>query len=1229
MMREDVEIDMRADSPMIMSPTALTNAVRRAKATAGQAQGSAFLAAENFQEIGAPMERTRSDGTAGQKYNIPFVETVQEGKTNMGSFEGCRAPLMRRPKNCREVKDVAFEVKEVAMSTPVKTAVKEQYVKPARVKAKVLMVQARETVGKASVKAKEMQPDEEQVRGCMRETRETGDMVAKYANLVYDMFAQECVPVAARGDQRGDDSMFFRYGSTSTQGSPGANKQSNRMRAFSPMSSESIPDDAFRSPKCMRYPEAAKIVNPIERSERKKNRDRVSPDLRDSSEETREDTADSPENSFNLDVMKKGDDQASLREVRLQMYKFDDGEKNVPRARLSRALGELAAQDTTIDTLQEKLKDTKLLLQEKEDRLAEAEMLCRKHERRIQELMEKASEDKRALETRIAREAQAKGKLQSRIDVLQREIYRLRAQLGESTGGSTLSPVARGELRRVDTEESGTDGEVWEGILSEAEDDNATVEVSLRAEIVSLKSQLADTHAAESISSKSRSSSHNSKSRSSSHNSKSQLSSHNSKASNASRGLYMSSESSDEASQLRQKLESAEAELAALRASKNKLGGLDEKLVALQQTLNAAEKELLESTQQLEEAKTRETDLLKELEDAKKRIAELESEHATNHMNTLEEAEDLKLLYKENSKESEAAKNRALSELEESRAEVEELKAEVKCLTEKISELSQNSVALTEERLKERERLEEALHRCKDTEHQLRDQIMDLEERLEKAQASTLQLANVSNNMDDGRSVKRKLDDSMGSESGALVVTRESFQVEERAELREQLRRSQAAEERLRSEMAITRELLRCAEKVVVEMESEMKEETRLRSNNEALLMKELNDLRKKLEDSEQKNREAIAARDKDAKDHSKKDEALRQSEKKQQALLNQIHILKAALESVEIERQHEKMEMVEEERIHEDLESKRIKEIDSLRVELANVRAKAEKSNELQAEVDELKSRLAEVKVQSDDNQKTSTRESRKRDEISNKLKTEMSAVKQRLAAIRKRNAARRQRSVRISEVQKDDASTTDDLSSSGESAQSLGFSAPDFSSPERRSTGTSVTSSPSTISARSSLHATPWTSPQRPLGSFPSPPRQRVDVSSLSSSPRQRVDGAGFPSPPRQRVDVSSLRQRLLESNQRLQDANTRLSGLEKSSGNMAQEHQSRTENLSDEIMTLAEQASDSTPRSPDRSFQQRLQVRVTENKPAQETENKPAQETENKQPSVSWPGFDEGSI
>ena len=532
-MREEVEMQVGAASPMIMSPTGLTNAVRRGKPSSGAPM--TFFAAEHFQEISAPT-RSRSDGT-GEKFTIPFVETVSEETSDRGSFEGCKAPLMRRPKSCGEAKDVAFEVKQVAMSAPVQQAVKEQYVKPTKTKAKVIMVQAKENIQK-------LKPNEEQVRGCMRETRATGESIAKYANIVYDMIATECKPDPNRGDDRGDDATFFRYGSPSTRGSP---ESGNRNRAFSPMSSEAVPDDAFRTPKSMRYPQAAKIVNPMERSERKKNGERDGSRRRDSSEETREDTPDSLDDPCDDmgDLMNKGNDQVSLREIRLQMYKVDDGEKSVPKARLSRALGELSMQDNTIETLHGKLEETKFLLQEKEKKLVDAETMCRKHERKIQELMARASQDKRALKVKIDREAQEKAKLQVRVGSLQKEIYRLKAALGESAGASAMSSITDGDLKRASSHESGTDGEVWEGILSE-EDDNNTVEVSLRAEIVTLKSQLAETHA-EQVTQRSPEAS--------------RTSSRSSKETTKSRDMYMSPETSEEVSQLREKLEAVQAEL--------------------------------------------------------------------------------------------------------------------------------------------------------------------------------------------------------------------------------------------------------------------------------------------------------------------------------------------------------------------------------------------------------------------------------------------------------------------------------------------------------------------------------------------------------------------------------------------------------------------------------------------------------------------------------------------
>ena len=1166
-MREAPEegVDIRAASPMIMSPTALTNGIRRDKSPIRQ--GPTFLAAEHFQEIGAPVGRSWSGGTAGQQYGIPAVETVEEElPPDGGKFVVCKAPRMRRPRNCADGNDVAIHVKEVAYSVPV-----DKYARPAEEKVKKVIQQAQK-----------MTPDEDQVRGCFRETRKQGDTVARYANLIYDMFAQECQPNAERGDQRGDDAIFFRYGTPTLWGS---SDDKNNGRVFSPLSASPTPEDAFRPPKSMRYPQAAKIENPVERSERQKKKERGSPGRRDSSEETREDTTDSmdDDDSLDLNVMNNnGEDQLSLREFRLQMYKIDDGQRKVPKARLTRALGELSVQDGTIESLKMKLEDTKLLLREKENRLADAETLCKKHERKIKELIAKALEDKRTLEVKIAREATEKGRLQSKMDVLQKEIYRLKAMLKESTSfetqtASILSAIAKGELKRGENgseTESGTDGEVWEGILSE-DDENSAFEVNLRAKVVSLKSQLADSHA-ELL----QRSAENS-----------QMSSHSGNVSSGSRGLAMSSDASEEILRLRQKLVTAEAELAALKGTQKQNCDAGEKVVLLEKKLINAEEGLLESIDQLEEVMAREDNLQKELEEAKEKISTLEKERAASNMDSLEGVEDFKVLSAKVSEEPEKAKNEPLAELEQSRLEVDELKAEVARLTETINEMTESSAVLTEERLKERDRLEEALHRCKNTEHQLRDQIAALEERLEKAKESTLQLVNVSENPENTecRSVKRKLDDSMDCETG--LVTRESFQLEEREQLKEQLRRSQAREEQLRSEMAITRQLLHCAQEVVSEMESEMKEDNRLRSDKESRLVYELNSLREKLEASEEKARKAIAARAKDAEEHSNTDDALRQSEAKQQALLNQVHILKTALESVEMEREHERLAVEEERRIHEELEMKRRKEIDVLRVELANVRVKAEKSTTLQSEVDELRVRLAKAHLLSEEVKKSGIKEVLRKDEESSKLRSELSVIKERLATIRKRNAARRQPDVSPND------SSTDDLTASGESVQSLGFSNPNFS--PRRMGASTDTSSPSTVTRSTlprSAESSPWSSPKRPLGSFPSPLRKRVDV--------------------------ASLRQRLVESNQRLQDANTRLSGLIKSSDDMVQE-QVRAENLGDEIMTLVAQNShsDASAQSPDKSFHKKLQIRITENKPPLADESKTH--------AVRWPEVDEGSI
>jgi chromosome segregation ATPase len=1036
---------------------------------------------------------------------------------------------------------------------------------------------AEEKVHEMMKKAHSTKPDEEQVQGCMHETRKYSNKVSQCANNAFDMFRLECMPVEDRGNDHGRDDAFFRDNSPKMMWSSRSGDTCDLTRPLSPElvtpprlarhkyspedtveRNRNSPEAFFRSPKSMRYPQAAEIENPVDRSEREKN----SPGHRDEDAEIREEAKDDDAEDLGKVMTARGDDQASLRAVRLQMYRVDDGQKTVPKARLSRALGELYFQDTTIESLQMSLENTKEILVEKEMELFEAQTMCKNHEQSIEELLAKASEVSGTLEARIEQESEEKVLLQNKVAALHEETLHLKAQLRAardelSENASMWSKVTDGETQ-AQFETDGGDS-VWTGISQE--DDNYALIVRLRAEIVSLKSQLADKHAE-----------HSQRSLTNSHLSPI------SEASSTSRSVDNSEDSrGSELMRLRSKLEIAEAELAALRTPEMQSRQVTTATVAaLDLELTKTEGDLKNTTKELEEAMTREVNLRKELEDANKRIAELERELATDHMDSLQEIEKLQERLLNDSMEAEDAKKIALSELEESRFEVAELTAEVNSLTERLSKATEETEALTSDRLKQRGRLEEALLRSKGGEDELRGKIADLEEQLVNAEASSLQLVARSEGYE--RSVKRKLDESFDS-----IASRESFEVHERARLKEELCRSQANEEALRAEIEVMRNLLRGAEDLVEEMESEFKEENKQLKEYETLMMNEVNGLRSKLVASEEKTLRALTARANDLEEHSKHEEELRHCQVKQQALLNQLQLLRVTLDRVEIDRRQEKQDAEEARRIHNDMDSKRMEEIARLREELDKLRARAEKCNQLQSHVEELRVRLATALVESSEMKKSVISDSKKNDAMTRSFRGEISLIKGRLAAIRKRNASRRK-------VPKEDSSTE---KSSSEESTSL--SPRRSASLEKGSPASTVRSSqfsastPSTAgsSKKHDWEFSPLTSPVRSRGSLPYD--EKVAQQDAKAARQERLLAA------KSRVDVPSLQKRLRESNQRLQDANVRLQGLAKSSDNMAEE-QSRTNGLSDDLITLVAQHSDSS--SPDRSFHQKLRIKVTHN-------------------------------
>ena len=1089
---------MSATSP-IVSPTALTNAIRRDKPHEKRPQ--TFLAAERFHDLDIAAPMRKSVEARGKGFQPNQAMAHESGR-------------LRRPKSCADVKDIVVDMKESVITE--------------------------EQIQNVMRKTHSMKPDEKQMQGCIQETRKYSDKVAQCANIAFDMFRLKCMPDVDRGDDHGHDDVFFRVGSNLTFGSCDLNRPSSPELVTPPRLSRNRnpPEDTFRSPKGMRYPQAAEIENPLDRSEREKN----SRGSRDEDAEVREEAQDDDVVGLGRAMASKGDDQASLRAVRLQMYRVDDSQETVPKARLSRALGELSFQDIAIESLQMSLENTKEILAEKEMELFEAQTLCKEHEQSIADILAKASSD--TLEAWFAQESKEKALLQKKVIALEQEISRLKMALqaakDEQSENASVGSKVNDDEKHGQSEMDGEDS-IWTDISED--DDNSALIVRLRAEIVALKSQLADKHAE--------------------HMQRDVANSHLSTISEASSTCC--SLNSPEAShtseliRLRSELENAEAQLAALRAPEiQDRQAASANVPALELQLTKTEGDLKDTRKELEEVMTREATLWREFEASKEKVAELENELAASHMSSLAEVEKLKESLLNESVEAEDAKKIALSKLEQSRMEVAELKAEVKRLTQRLSDAIVETELLSTGSLKQRARLEEALLRSKGAEKELRVKIADLEERLAKAEASSLQLVASEGNE---RSIKRKLDDSFDSET--CLVSRESYQAHERAQLKEELNRSQATEKALRAEIEAMRKLLLDADDLVEEMETELKKEANQRKENEARMMNEVYGLRSKLVASEEKALQALTARANDLQEHSKHEEELRHCQAKQQALLNQLHLLKATLDRVEIERQQEKLDVIEARRIHEDVDFKRMEEMERLREEVEKLRVRADRCSELQSQVEELRVRLATALVESAEMKKSAIKENRKKGELTQSFRGEIKVIKGRLAAIRRRNASRRK-------VANEDNST--DRSTSEEST-SL--------SPRRI---VSLEGSPT--SAFHSAQKHDWD-----FSSSSSPCRSQRNLPYDERTARQETLLTA-----RSGVDVSSLQNRLRESNQRLQDANTRLQELAKSSNNIMEE---QTSTLNDDLITLVNQHRDASI-SPDRG-RRKLRIQVTHNKPS----------------------------
>ena len=693
----------------------------------------------------------------------------------------------------------------------------------------------------------------------------------------------------------------------------------------------------------------------------------------------------------------KGDSQSSLRELRLQMYRLDDGQKTVPRARLSLALGELSSQDATIETLHQSLEDSKETLTEKEKELANAQGMCRSHQRSIEKIMAKASAKAKTLEEKIAKEMAEKLALEDKVDELEKEATRLKTTLQAAKvlldkkaemllAASTDDGTARSSMMDDSADSSSGNPQSSSSTAISMDTEDSSQIVLMRAQIVVLKSRLADPqaeHVQRTIENLQDSPSRPVISKSLSWN-------HPEDAVSDKAEMFL----------LRTKLHTAEAELAALR-SQDALRRIEPNtdVIELEQKLKDTEAELRDTHSQLAEAQTRAANLLEELESARRKIATSENKRSVAHLNSLAEVEKLKSRLKQTQEEAEDVKNQSLSELEHSRIEVTELQAEVKSLTDNLTQLTADLVVNATKHAQERERLEEALHRSKDAEHELRDKITALEERLAELEGDSAEEEVTWSENNQPRSVKRKLDEIFDSETGAS--TREAVQAEERTILKVELAKAKAAELALKEEIQVLKDLLQSAEDLTNKMATEFEEGICQRKDNEDHLLSELNDLRTKLVGAEEKALRAVTARDTDKEEHTKNEEALRQSHAKEQSLLNQIQVLKADLDRVASEREQEKIRSEELRQMQQNMDTKREEEISLLRAELESERVRANKASELESQVQHLRVRLATAEVE----EKSMSREGKKQDEIGSKL----SVIKGRLPSILSRNAAKR----------------------------------------------------------------------------------------------------------------------------------------------------------------------------------------------------------------------------
>lgn len=347
----------------------------------------------------------------------------------------------------------------------------------------------------------------------------------------------------------------------------------------------------------------------------------------------------------------------NLRATRMELFhQAQTSELSSPETRLSRALQDLDRQDQLIDSLKRQLHMTQSELDGTVSKLDDVKQSAQERQFKATETQARAIQERKRMEDRYQNEAAQTKLLQEIIAQLQVEISSLKLAV-RGKGKEDFSPygVKREPLQSPSSREnpSSSDGEV----------------MSMRAEIVELRSQLAEAHASNIDDS-------------------------------------ASVKTFEELDELRQKLHETEAELKEIKEKEQNYQKLQEQLFLMEYSSKEAKSKLEDK---LKEASGVEIDLRSELSKTKASLQRLEREKSRKRLHSTADQERA-------NKQLDAAKEEVAKLKEQLGYEKATARDEIEKLTIELEEMKQNfSLATREVAQVKTEALRERRHRDEST----------------------------------------------------------------------------------------------------------------------------------------------------------------------------------------------------------------------------------------------------------------------------------------------------------------------------------------------------------------------------------------------------------------------------------------------------------------------------------------------------------------------------------